>query len=109
MAQARDDEELEFAKVSRTCKIEDSAEWRRISPNFLSNHELPGADLLNLPVQGLALHFFRDRAMEVRKELRVLDQLEGGVTEGFMRQAQQIRPLWDWMLDRIVAAQEEVV
>ena len=39
-------------------------QWRRISPNFLSNHELSGADLLNL--QGLVLRFFRYRAVEVR-------------------------------------------
>ena len=74
-----------------------NAEWRRISPNFLSNHELPGADLLNL--QGLVLHFFRDRAIDAREELRELNPRVGEVTEGFMRQAQQIRPLWDCMCD----------
>ena len=38
VAEARDDEELEFTRVSRNRKKEDLAEWRRISPNFLSNH-----------------------------------------------------------------------
>ena len=104
VAQARDDEELEFTRVSRTRKVEDLAEWRRISPNFLSNPELPGADLLNL--QGLVLRFFRDRAIKEREALRGLDPRVGEVTKGFMRQAQQIRPLWDCMRDRIVAAQE---
>ena len=104
VAQARDGNDLEFVRVSRTRKVEDLAEWRKISPNFLSNHELPGTDLLNL--QGLVLHFFRDRAVEVREELLGLDPPVGEVTEGFMRQTQQILPLWDCTRDRIVAAQE---
>ena len=104
VAQARDGNDLEFVRVSRTRKVEDLAEWRKISPNFLSNHELPGADLLNL--QGLVLHFFRDRAVEVREELLGLDLPVGEITEGFMRQTQQILPLWDCTRDRIVAAQE---